>query len=65
MPNKRGKEKHTIHHSHHNHHGMYGPYEEQTEDNHDKLKGEPFPHTSKPTHTNDTKPPIRIKRRKG
>jgi len=71
MPNSGEKAAHsgypgnTGHHGHHEMHGPHGPQEEKAEDNHELLKGRPFPLTSKPTHTNDEKPPMRFRRRKG
>jgi hypothetical protein len=62
MPNKKEKGKHS---GNHDHHGMPGPHGEQTEEDHELLKGKPYPLTSKPTHTNDTKPPVRTERRNG
>jgi len=62
MPKKSKKGKHS---GHHDHHGVFGPHEGQTEDDHEKLKGEPFPHTSKPKETYVKKDPIKNTPRKG
>ena len=68
MPNADEKTVHSGHPGHHGQHethSPHGPQGEKTEDDHDLLKGRPFPLTSKPTHTSDEKPPMRFRRRKG
>ena len=65
MPNSGEKAAHSGHPGHHGHHDMHVPHDERTEDDRDLLKGKPFPLTSKPTHVNEEKPPIRTERRNG
>lgn len=65
MPNSGEKAAYSGHPGHHGHHEMHVPHDERTEDDRDLLKGKPFPLTSRPTHTNESKPPMRIRRRKG
>ena len=64
MPKKSKKGKHS-HHSHHDHLDVHGPHDGNPDDDHNKLTGEPFPHTSKPKATYVKKDPIKNTPRKG